>query len=107
DTYAPYDVDARKLIRHGVAPLRGADGAMRLAVDRPEAVRDMRELPENLRSLTPVIAPRREIQQAIADTASADLTAVAAARCPASESCRTWSEAPNRRLTVALAFTAT
>src|SRR5690606_29768693 len=42
DTYAPADVDARKLIRHGVAPLRGADGAMRLAVDRPEAVRDMR-----------------------------------------------------------------
>lgn len=107
DTYAPDDVDPRKLIQHGIAPLRGADGALRLAVDCPEALQNMRDLPENLRGLTPVIAPRRAIQQAIADAASVDLTVAAAARCPASESCRTWGETPNRRLTLALVFTVT
>ena len=37
---APDGIDARKMIRHGVAPLRGTDGLLRLAVERPEVAQD-------------------------------------------------------------------
>ncbi|WP_324753044.1 glycosyltransferase [Roseovarius sp. Pro17] len=96
-------IDARSMIRRGIAPLRGADGQLRLAIDRIEATVGLSDLPAGIRRTVPVIAPRREIQTAMADAARAALTAAAEARPAASESCRTWSASPARRLTLALA----
>ncbi|MFX0545247.1 glycosyltransferase [Roseovarius sp. S1116L3] len=97
-------IDARSLIRRGAAPLRGKDGVLRLAVDRPETADALGDLPDGLRRRAPLIAPRRAIQGAMADAARTALTAAAEARPPASESCRTWSASPARRGAMALAL---
>jgi len=95
-------VDARGMIRRGAAPVRGHDGALRIAVDRPEAAEALRDLPDELRRHAPLIAPRRAIQDAMANAARTALTAAAEARPPASESCRTWRASPTRRGAAAL-----
>ncbi|WP_138935645.1 glycosyltransferase family 2 protein [Roseovarius arcticus] len=95
-------IDARSLIRRGIAPLRGADGELRIAADRIEATRGLHDLPEALQNTPPIIASRREVQAAMAGAARTALTAAAEARTPAAESCRTWSASPARRLVLAL-----
>ena len=95
-------IDARSLIRRGIVPLRGADGQLRIAADRIEAARGLDDLPEALRNIAPIIAPRREVQAAMAGAARTALTAAAEARPPAIESCRTWRASPTRRLALAL-----
>ncbi|MEI4260595.1 hypothetical protein [Roseovarius sp. D0-M9] len=96
-------IDARELIRRGLVPLRGTDGILRLAVDRPEASQTLGNLPGALCGHPSLIAPRRAIQGAMATAARTALTAAAEARPAASESCRTWRASPVRRGILALA----
>ncbi|WP_113911041.1 glycosyltransferase [Roseovarius dicentrarchi] len=98
----PGGMDARKLIKANVAPIRGADGRLRLAVDTPDAHARDTALPADLRNLPRIIAPRRDIQASVADAARARLTIDAQSRTPASESCRTWRASPARRIALAL-----
>ncbi|MFD0859647.1 glycosyltransferase [Roseovarius aquimarinus] len=95
-------IDARSLIRRGAVPLRGADGVLRLAVERPEDAASLGDLPDALRRRAPLIAPRRAIQGAMADAARIALTAAAEARPPEAESCRTWRATPAGRGALAL-----
>ncbi|MEX1234609.1 MAG: glycosyltransferase [Roseovarius sp.] len=96
-------IDARELIWRGLVPLRGTDGILRLAVDRPEASQTLGNLPSALCGHPPLIAPRHAIQGAMATAARTALTAAAEARPAASESCRTWRASPARRGILALA----
>lgn len=97
------DLDCRLLIRHGLAPVTDPDsGTVRLATsDAATLARAI--LPANLQNAPVVIAPLHDIQQAVADQNRATLTNAAQSRVPASESCRTWSSGPHRRLAVTVA----
>ncbi|SEK66676.1 Glycosyltransferase, catalytic subunit of cellulose synthase and poly-beta-1,6-N-acetylglucosamine synthase [Roseovarius nanhaiticus] len=97
-------IDPRRMIRSGAAALRGEDGVLRIAVDRPEAAEALGDLPDALRRRAPLIAPRHALQDAMADAARTALTAAAEARPPASESCRTWRASPMRRGAIALSI---
>ncbi len=101
----PEGMDARDMIKANFAPLRGADGQLRLAVDNPGTAADA-YLPTSLQALPRIIAPRRDIQQAVAQSARSRLTVDAQSRTLAEESCRTWGSSPTRRIAVALAVIA-
>ncbi|MCQ0091682.1 glycosyltransferase [Roseovarius sp. M141] len=99
----PDGVDARHLIKTTQAPLRGADGQLRLAVDSPDTRAANDNLPGGLHDLPRIIAPRRAIQTSVAQSARSRLTIDAQTRTPEQESCRTWSASPARRILLALA----
>lgn len=101
----PEGVDARHLIRSAAAPLRGADGRLRLAINNESAAAAIAR-PAALRDLQRIVAPRRAIQASVAAGARDSLTAAASARTPEAESCRTWTAAPARRVAVAAAVLA-
>ena len=101
----PDGMDARHLIKATCAPLRGADGQLRLAVDNADTPAND-HLPSSLRDLPRIIAPRRAIQTSVAQSARNRLTVDAQSRTPAEESCRTWSVSPTRRIVLALAVMA-
>ncbi|HEY9038522.1 MAG TPA: glycosyltransferase [Roseovarius sp.] len=98
----PDGVDARRLIKASAAPLRGMDGRLRLAVDNPDMVPTDDHLPRSLHNLPRVIAPRRDIQASLAQSARNQLIVDAQARTPEQESCRTWGASPVRRIALAL-----
>ena len=98
----PEDQDARHLIKAVAAPLRGSDGVLRLAVSNPDIALADPALPTALQNLPRIIAPRRDVQNAIAGAAQLRLAADAQARTPVAESCRTWDAAPTRRIITAM-----
>ncbi|WP_010142258.1 glycosyltransferase family 2 protein [Oceanicola sp. S124] len=98
-------LDPKFCLRHQVVPWRSHDGILVCATARPEhyveivaplAYRLRREMRLGLR---PVIAPRAQIQAAVAAHHRNQLVQQMSSRVPASESCRTWS-ATRRRLAV-------
>ena len=108
DTQPAGDVDPRAFLRNRVAPLTDPNGIRTLACSDPARARAFRaSLPGDMATLPFTIAPEVDIQNAVANRNRAVLTQAAQARVNASESCRTWSATPYRRLTMALAFLAT
>ncbi|MFU8777185.1 MAG: glycosyltransferase family 2 protein [Roseovarius sp.] len=97
-------VDPRLLLKHGVLPLISASGAPVLATGGPESLAALRPaLPRTLERARAVMAPRHAIQDRIAQEHRNLLRAMAEARVPEIESCRTWRATPTRRLKLTLA----
>ncbi|QYX57618.1 glycosyltransferase [Roseovarius sp. SCSIO 43702] len=102
-TPAPPGTDPRQLLKWRAAPLVTRHGNRRLALSDPARARDLRDqLPASLRDLPHVLAPDHAIQDAVANANRDVLTDLAQARVDASESCRTWSATPHRRLALTL-----
>jgi cellulose synthase/poly-beta-1,6-N-acetylglucosamine synthase-like glycosyltransferase len=96
-------VDPRLLLKHGVLPLVSASGAPVLATGGPESLAALRPaLPYTLERARAVMAPRHAIQDRIAAEHRDLLRAMAEARVPEIESCRTWGGTMNRRLRLTL-----
>jgi len=84
-------------LRHATLPWRRDDGRLVLATARPEIAADPdRLLPPELRPAQAVLAPRAEIQAALAVRHRAELTRQMAARPAPRDSFRTYS--PSRRV---------
>ena len=97
-------IDPAKLVKHALLPLRDDAGKLHIATHRPEALpRIAPDLPGQIAELPVMLAPRQDIQTAVANLNRAALTEAAQARVPQAESCRTWREAPHARLVATLA----
>ena len=97
-------VDPRLLLKHGVLPLIGPGGQMRVATADPETLRGLEgTLPDHILDQPAVIAPHRDIQDRVANLNRTTLCDAAQARVPEKESFRTWRTSPYRRLGITLA----
>ncbi len=98
-------VDARTLLKHGVFPFFESDGRSMVAVSDTEAfARAQHDLPSEIATSPVVIAPRRAIQDAVANRDREILTLAAQARVPVVESCRTWGNSFGKRLGLTFLF---
>ncbi|UXX82319.1 glycosyltransferase [Roseovarius pelagicus] len=96
-------VDPRLLLKHAAVPIAQSDAVSALAVSTPDTLRAFEGmLPDSVTRLPLVIAPRRDIQDRVANLNRAALTKAAQARVPEHESFRTWRANPLRRLCVTL-----
>ncbi|MBR9762292.1 MAG: glycosyltransferase [Rhodobacteraceae bacterium] len=104
-------LDPQFCLRHQVVPWRSHDGLLVCATARPEHyVEIMAPLAYRLRrpmrlGLRPVIAPRAQIQAAVAAHHHGALVRQMSSRVPPSESCRNWS-VTGRRVVLTFALLA-
>ena len=91
--------DPQLCLKHAALPLFRRNGRVVIATSRPDALgpSDL-DLPDASGDITLVLASERAIQARIADHFRVGLTRAAAARVPASESCRTWGNSGKARL---------
>jgi len=104
----PDDVDPRSLLKRSVAVTAKNGRPFQLATCDLATVDTLRnDLPDGVKGLPAVFAPRQEVQTAVADHCREFLTEAAQSRVPEVESCRTWPLSPHRRLLGALIFLST
>ena len=97
------DIDPRRMIKHGFAPLQDSRGRPMVATADVENLRRITpDLPLELAGAPRVLAPREAIQERIASHYRTGLTQAAQERVPEVESCRTWGQRINRRLATTL-----
>ncbi|MEQ8916926.1 MAG: glycosyltransferase [Roseovarius sp.] len=97
-------LDPRVLLKHGALTIRDGQGAPRIVADGGDSLVALRHaLPSELAHARALLAPRADVQARLAREYSEDLRALATARVPESESCRTWGGTAARRLHLTLA----
>lgn len=102
-TVADVPLDPRRMLKHGVIPLRDERNRPMLAVSNTEPMPALRaDLPMEIAAAPRVLAPRGAIQQRIATHYREALTGFAEARVPALESFRSWAGGVNRRMLIVL-----
>ncbi|WP_417733387.1 glycosyltransferase [Roseovarius sp.] len=100
-------LDPRLLLKHGAVVLDGPKGKPVIASGSLERLEELRHrLPAPLRQARTVVAPRRAVQDRVAQEYRDQLCAMAQTRAPEGESCRTWGVSFGRRLGFALAMIA-
>ncbi len=98
-------LNAKTLLKHGIIPFLDRRGNARVAVSNPEEFRSVAsDLPLEIASAQLVVSERDAIQHTIATRHREALTHAAQARVPVIESCRTWGNTFNKRLTLTLGF---
>jgi len=97
-------LDPRVLLKHGALAIRDGDGVPRIVADGGDSLVALRRvLPPDLAKVRALMAPRAHVQARLARAYREDLRALASARVPESESCRTWGGTAARRLRLTLA----
>ena len=97
-------LDPRALLKHGALAIRDEQGAPRIVADGGDSLVVLRRaLPPDLAEARALMAPRADVQARLAREYREDLRALATARVPESESCRTWGGTAARRLRLTLA----
>lgn len=98
-------LDAKTCLNICVIPWQTNDGIVQIAAARIEDyTRAINRLGDNPPKTSMVFASGEEIRSALAYQHRAALTALASARVPEAESCRTWNSASGKRLTITLLF---
>ncbi|SEM36082.1 hypothetical protein SAMN04488077_10485 [Roseovarius tolerans] len=97
-------LDPRVLLKHGALAIRDGHGAPRIVADGGDSLVALRRaLPPDLAEARSLMAPRADVQARLGQEYRAELRALATARVPESESCRTWGGTAARRLRLTLA----
>jgi len=100
-------LDPRILLKHGAMVLEGQKGKPVIASGSPDSLEALRQImPEPLHRAPTVVAPRRALQDRVANDHREHLRLMAEARVPEIESCRTWGGTFARRLRFTLAMIA-
>lgn len=102
---SPLEVDIAPeiLLKHVVLPVHDRDGAPAIVLGEPANADRVRALmPEHLRLVRILLAPRAVVQERISDLHWKYLAAQASARVNERESCRGWGRNPGRRMALVL-----
>ena len=101
-------LDPRVLLKHGAMVLEGQGAKPVIASGSPDSLEALRQImPNGLRRAHAVVAPRRALQDRVANEHRDHLRLMAETRVAESESCRTWGGTFGRRLRFTLAMIAT
>lgn len=100
-------LDPRVLLKHGAMVLEGQGGKPVMASGSPDSLEALRQImPNGLHRAPAVVAPRRALQDRVANEHRDHLRLMAETRVPETESCRTWGGSIGRRLRFTLAMIA-
>lgn len=100
------DVDPYRCLDLEAIPWRHVGGTRVIVIANPEhAAAAMEAFGGDASHIALALAAPREIRDAITRSCSAQLRTDASKRCPENFSCRTWTEAPKRRIRIGLGVT--